>query len=109
MDDKKQEMMAMLKKLADDFHAQIPERMEKIISAWNEVNDNFDNEKQAEFLRLTHSLAGTSSTFGFTEISGAAKKLELSLKDIDCAESLQNNHKLISDNIEKLNQITQEA
>jgi len=102
MDNKKKEMLAMLTKLADDFQAQIPERITKITNAWNDVNDDYNTEKQTNLLRLAHSLAGTSATFGFTDISTAAKALEVILQDINSLDVLKEKHHIICEHIDQL-------
>lgn len=103
MDEKQQAVAAMLKKLAHDFHAQIPDRIHKITRLWQELNENFDVEKQADLFRLSHSLAGTSATFGHSLVSQAAKALELSLQDIENKQRFKDKRPLTSECIERLN------
>ena len=72
-----------LSKLRQAFVDQLPEKLESLHEHWQLVtSENWPDEATHAFHLLVHSLIGTSSTFGFTEISNKARQLEILIKNI---------------------------
>ncbi|CEK12140.1 diguanylate cyclase [Legionella hackeliae] len=64
------------------FSKNLPNKIEQIEQAWQEQMDCFDHEKFKVFHRYVHSLCGSAGTYGYTELSKAARELEIYLKNI---------------------------
>jgi len=62
------------------FAARLPVRLGEIEAAWRETVrqdwSGVDAEALRRFHRLVHSLAGSGATFGYPEVSRAARELE---------------------------------
>jgi diguanylate cyclase (GGDEF)-like protein len=69
-----------LAKLKADYAAQLPNKLTEVANGWNELNKTWSEETLIVLHRNVHSLIGTSGTFGFTELSQAARDLETTLK-----------------------------
>ena len=72
-------IQARLAELADNYAAQLPDRIEHIRNHWlNIINTGRFLQADIEQIKLTsHNLAGSGATFGFLEISKIARNLEL--------------------------------
>ncbi len=71
-----------LRDLQQYFASRLPERLEEIEQIWQEVRDSsWAPDAVRELHRLTHSLTGAGSTFGFPEVTRTARSLEHYLKD----------------------------
>ncbi len=90
MPDSQQDIQAKLKALLDNYCNQLPERQKDIESHWQMVcEQQAMGEQGKELYRLVHSLAGSGASFGFAELSKAAKAFELKIKTYcDDARSL---------------------
>lgn len=74
-------LQAKLKALSDAYAAQLPEKLEQIEQAWKHLpTDEWDREGFETLHRKVHSLTGSGKTFGFAELSVAARNLEVCLK-----------------------------
>ncbi len=80
-----------LKKLRDQYAAQLPEKIQTIIDDWNYIFQNWDLSVVTRLHRNIHSLIGTSGTFGFTDLSIQARQLESLLKPFT-QDSAQKSH-----------------
>jgi HPt (histidine-containing phosphotransfer) domain-containing protein len=59
------------------FAARLPVRLDEIEAAWREsLHSSWETEPLRRFHRLVHSLAGAGTTFGYPEVSRAARDLE---------------------------------
>jgi HPt (histidine-containing phosphotransfer) domain-containing protein len=87
-----------LEKLKSEYKVQLPGKMEAIASDWNQLNKQWSPELMVLLHRNVHSLIGTSGTFGFIDISKAARELETQLKPL--INSHENENK-ISHELEK--------
>jgi HPt (histidine-containing phosphotransfer) domain-containing protein len=59
------------------FAARLPVRLGEIEEAWRDtLHKNWETEPLRRFHRLVHSLAGSGTTFGYPEVSRAARDLE---------------------------------
>ncbi len=67
--------------LYDYFASRLPERLREIDVAWESARGaGWDAATSRNLHRLAHSLAGAGATFGFPEVSEAARVLEAHLK-----------------------------
>jgi diguanylate cyclase (GGDEF)-like protein len=71
-----------LAKLKAEYLLQIPHKLAAIASDWEQLKTTRDAETLCTLHRNVHSLIGTSGTFGFTELSKAARVLETTLKPL---------------------------
>lgn len=72
-----------LKELAIDFLQHLPNSMQKLRIHWDAVTSCDISEKHfSNLIRQAHSIAGTAGSFGFPDISAAAKELELKFQDV---------------------------
>jgi diguanylate cyclase (GGDEF)-like protein len=64
--------------LQQQFHQELPKRIEELESCWLNVKKRDVNSSKAgkAFLMLLHNMVGAGATFGFQHISEKAKKLE---------------------------------
>jgi diguanylate cyclase (GGDEF)-like protein len=71
-----------LQELRKYFAGRLPERLGEIEQAWAEVRvTGWGAGPLRDFHRLAHSLTGAGSTFGFPEVTRAARELERFLKE----------------------------
>ncbi len=67
--------------LRDYFAARLPDRLREVEEAWEQARATGWQEAEARtFHRLAHSLTGAGATFGFPEVTEAARLLEQRLK-----------------------------
>jgi diguanylate cyclase (GGDEF)-like protein len=71
-----------LEKLKGEYKAQLPGKIETIVNDWKTLSSNWQPELMISFHRNIHSLIGTSGTFGFNDISKAARELEDLIKPL---------------------------
>ncbi|RYY74081.1 MAG: diguanylate cyclase [Gammaproteobacteria bacterium] len=65
-----------LEKLKGEYKVQLPQKIGAIASEWQSLLTNWQAEQLVRLHRNVHSLIGTSGTFGFSDISKTARKLE---------------------------------
>ncbi len=66
-----------MKVLGEKYANQFPSRMVEIKSLWVKIADKeSDRDALDELYRLVHGLAGSGATFGFSQLSEAAKQCE---------------------------------
>ena len=66
--------------LKTEYALQLPHKVSEIAQRWRELNHVWALENLIILHRNVHTLTGTSGTFGFNEISGLARHLEIILK-----------------------------
>jgi diguanylate cyclase (GGDEF)-like protein len=72
-----------LKELQEYFAGRLPERLAELEDAWAAVSaSDWETGSVRTLHRLTHSLTGAGSTFGFPEVSRTARVLERFLKTV---------------------------
>lgn len=65
----------------EDFRRSLGARVGEIDSLWTRMSKGFTVPRGMDRLeRLAHALAGSSGTFGFTDVGAAARKLELAVQ-----------------------------
>ena len=62
------------------FHLQLPDKIEEINLTWRTLCDQWSDENVEQLHRFSHSLAGSSATFGASNVGQAARALEKELK-----------------------------
>src|SRR5512139_3282681 len=68
--------------LQQDYVRQLPERLAAIEAAWSGLTQNsWGVETLRELYRTVHGLTGSGPTFGYGEISNAARAFEILLKE----------------------------
>ncbi len=71
---------SQMKEIQQDYAVQLPDKIEEMEKLWTIIQKSKDNSRRlAQFCNLAHKLTGSGTTFGFEEISKAAKQLELFL------------------------------
>jgi diguanylate cyclase (GGDEF)-like protein len=76
MTSKKSSFELHLENLKAEYSAQLPGKIADIASEWKLLQSAWQVERTVKLHRNVHSLIGTSGTFGFTDISKAARSLE---------------------------------
>lgn len=71
----------------------LPNKIHMITIQWQELLSHFDKIKFQHFHRDVHSLCGSSGTYGYIELSKAARKLEIYLKNLLNADALSGENK----------------
>jgi diguanylate cyclase (GGDEF)-like protein len=74
-------IQAQLQALRESYTAQLPKKLEEIDTCWQTLSTGNWDPTRAEVLhRLTHSLAGSGSTFGFQKLGEISRCIEQLLK-----------------------------
>ncbi len=77
------DLQAKLKLLSDDYVAKLPAKLEQLVQMRDGlVQSGWDVEGFENFHRSVHSLSGSGKTFGFADVSVAARNLENYLKPL---------------------------
>ena len=75
------DIQEQLRALRVSYADQLPEKLQEIETRWQTLNAGEWDPASAEVLhRLTHSLAGSGSTFGFPKLGEIARSIEQLLK-----------------------------
>ena len=82
MADAQEKILAQLQALRQRYATELPAKLAEIRSTAKTLHDQWDDELLRTLHRLTHSLTGSGATFGYADISHAARDLELKLKEI---------------------------
>lgn len=90
MDDKIQKKLLGL---FVQYAKNLPEKIQRIESFWQEQLSNWDPVTFQDFHREVHSLCGSAGTYGYVELGKAARQLEIYLKNIINIGSLQSHDK----------------
>lgn len=83
MNTKEREIAEKLRALTVAFGQQLPARLKEIRQLWLALCHEPTKHNHDNVHRISHSLAGTSATFGFTNLSVAARELENILARIE--------------------------
>jgi len=82
------ELQAKLQALSDDYAAQLPEKLQQLEQAWQQLpQPEWNAEGFADLYRMVHSLSGSGKTFGFAALSDVARTLEDYLKPLAAAQT----------------------
>lgn len=79
MDDKVQKKLDQLIKL---YSKNLPDKILAIETLWNQLLQHWDLVLFHDFHREVHSLCGSSGTYGYIELSKAARQMEIFIKTI---------------------------
>ncbi len=83
MPDASSDIQAKLALLRASYVAQLPQKLEQITQSWQLLQSRPDGHETLVVLhRIAHSLTGSGATFGFDDISAAARLLERQLKEL---------------------------
>lgn len=93
MNDKVQQKLDELFKL---YSKNLPGKIQNIEALWKEQQLHWDFTKFQDFHREVHSLCGSAGTYGYAELSKAARQMEVFLK------SILNDELLTPENQEKI-------
>lgn len=90
-----------MKVLGEKYADQFPSRTAEIKSLWGKVaGDDTDRDALDELYRLVHGLAGSGATFGFPQLSEAARQCEhVLLAGIDSGSLEYNEAKIKIDTV----------
>lgn len=76
-----------LKALCDEYAAQLPEKLKEVGLTWSAFKEKKgDKDLALELIRKTHNLVGSGATFGFTQLSELAAKIETLLRQFHQSE-----------------------
>lgn len=97
---------AKLQALRKDYSARLPEKGRSILTMWQSLEQNWSESGVAELQRMCHSLAGSGSTYGYSEITRKARDAENKLSALATKEQKPDNEKRvqITQTINKLRQ-----
>lgn len=87
MDETQEKLLAQLQALRVNYAKDLPEKIGQIRVGLDILRSSWDSELLRNLHRHTHSLTGSGATFGFCEVSAAARKLERVLKTLLEAEA----------------------
>ncbi|MBI3914901.1 MAG: diguanylate cyclase [Chloroflexi bacterium] len=76
------EFEKQLQVLRDAYIESLPEKIRQLNIAWENLEKNWRVENLRELYRHAHSLAGSGATFGFSDLSAAAREGELFLQGL---------------------------
>lgn len=82
VDDVQEKLLAQLKALHDGYATGLPEKVSQIRSGLDILRSDWDDELLRTLHRKVHSLTGSGATFGYSEVSDTARKLEQFLKNL---------------------------
>lgn len=71
-----------LQELFLNYSRNLPNKIEQINQTWQELITRFNSENFIIFHRQVHSLCGSAGTYGYSELSKAARELEIYLKKL---------------------------
>ena len=71
-----------LKELIDMYSKKLPDKIHRIETLWKEQQHQWNLNQFQDFHREVHSLCGSSGTYGYIELSKAAREMEIFLKNI---------------------------
>src|SRR5262245_1866762 len=81
MADDREDAKARLDDLRRSYARELPARIRDLAEAWKRLDDGpWDRDGFQAFHRGVHGLAGSGAMFGFAELTGAARSLDLVLK-----------------------------
>lgn len=85
------------------YSLKLPEKIHAIEILWEKLQRHWDLTSFQNFHREVHSLCGSAGTYGYMEISKAARSMEIFLKTILDKESISDSdRKTITDYLHKL-------
>lgn len=88
-----------LAKLRDDYTEQLPQKLAELDRMWQSLRSTWDAQNHVQLHRGVHSLVGSGATFGYEQLSSAARNLERAL-------NTANREQLLTDEtITKINQL----
>lgn len=75
-DDQKASIRSKLQELQKHYASALPAKIEEIGNLWESQKVNCSENTISEAIRLTHNLAGTAKTYGFSDLGELAKEIE---------------------------------
>jgi diguanylate cyclase (GGDEF)-like protein len=103
MDDKVQKKLDQLIKL---YSKKLPDKIHRIETFWQELQQHWNLVQFQEFHREVHSLCGSAGTYGYIELSKAARQMEIFLKSILNVEAINSeNQELITTYLNQLKSV----
>lgn len=81
------DLQEKLRLLGASYLAQLPEKIHQIEAAWNNLQTEWNAELLHTLHRMVHSLTGSGATFGFVNLSQAARALEQNLRGVQGQEA----------------------
>jgi len=83
MSEERDIIMEKLKVLGESYIAGLPEKLDSIRIAWDEIKGGKGGLENFRLLhRLVHGIAGSAGIFGFLDLSRGARCLEVMLKPL---------------------------
>ncbi|GEM_PF-3167056 len=92
-----------LQALLEDYTKKLPGKLEVLQQQWKSLQKTFSKRHFKDFHREAHSLTGSAGTYGFSQLSIAARELEIILKSLLIKDKLTSEDELaISQSLDKL-------
>lgn len=88
MTDAQDKILEQLAALRKRYAADLPAKIQQIRTGFEALKGQWDRESLSTLHRQTHSLTGSGATFGYAEVSQAARNFEQSLKSLIEADEL---------------------
>ncbi|MFC1603280.1 diguanylate cyclase [Pseudomonadota bacterium] len=82
------DFQARLQELRDRYTESLPEKIAGINEQQKILNKKWDWDAAATLHRMTHSLAGSGGSFGYTQLGAQAREIEIELKVAISAKSI---------------------
>ncbi len=101
------ELQAKLISLGDSYSAQLPEKLNQLEQAFNQLPvKGWDEQRFQNLLSLVHGLIGSGKTFGFASLSNLARDLEIYLRQLALRKVSLNKEQrnLILESLQELHQ-----
>src|SRR3982750_724421 len=87
-----------LQELFKHYSKNLPKKIQAIETQWQNLLQHWSMERFKDFHREVHSLCGSSGTYGYMELSKAAREMEIYLKSLLTQTALSSTEiKTISD------------
>ncbi|MHB1946896.1 MAG: diguanylate cyclase [Gammaproteobacteria bacterium] len=74
-------MQDKLQTLIAAYSEKLPEKIQELKLAWQDLQNQYDKAKLAEFHRKAHTLCGSAGTYGYVELSQLVRELSNYLRD----------------------------
>lgn len=102
------EVQKKLNELAELYRKNLPDKIQKIETYWLELQQNFNPVQFGDFHREVHSLCGSAGTYGYSELSHAARQMEVFLKTMLDVGAINNqDREKINDYLKQLHLVLQ--
>src|SRR5689334_3959865 len=97
---------ASIQKLIEAYAVHLPKKVKDIVNAWNVYKKNQTKELLEDLILKSHSLCGSSGTYGYKMVSDLSRKLETQFRLIEKYDITSPNISEIDDMLKDLSQLS---